>query len=462
MAVILGGAALGAIGLWLFLLAALAAATRPRTPEPMPAGLEFGGHEPPAVVNLLTSDWRLEPEAMAATLVDLAARRVVAFEQSAPDQFAVRVDGTSGARTELASYERDVLDHVRKLAHGGVVPLAALNEGGGGDHGWWKRFEKAVLAHARGDGLSRPRWSGPQKAVLTVTAVIPGLPAGAAAVSAFEPESDDVLGLFAFAAGLVWFGLLAVFARTNDERDTDAGLAAAGRWLGLRENLAANPMFASLPPTGITMWDRYLAYAAAMGLATTTLRTIPLGEHESARRAWSAVGGEWRLVTVRYPDVTPPRWGRPPGRTIVVGVALAAVIAAIIYTVARFVLPTFDDLGGTEPIRLAVLAAVGLLAADALLLVGLGVSDVGRGEAIEGRVVRLRTRKDKDGKIVFHHVAVDTGTRDKIRAWKLWTAPYVRQGAWVRAVVTPRLGFVRSLETVAPGSGSPVPTSADR
>src|SRR5207237_7418435 len=76
----LGIAAAIALGVWLVVLFVLAVATRAREPDPAPATMDLGGDESPAVVNLLTNGWAVGQEAVPATLLDLAARKVVSIE----------------------------------------------------------------------------------------------------------------------------------------------------------------------------------------------------------------------------------------------------------------------------------------------------------------------------------------------------------------------------------------------
>ena len=91
-----------------------------------------------------------------------------------------------------------------------------------------------------------------------------------------------------------------------------------------------------------------------------------------------------------------------------------------------------------------VVVTVWLVRAIAMLIIGL--LDVSRSETVEGQVLRLRRRTEQDNGVVTH-VAVDDGTDDHVRAWIPATLPPgLLQGRWVRAVVSPRLGFVRSLE----------------
>src|SRR5205823_3532007 len=176
-----------------------------------------------------------------------------------------------------------------------------------------KSFRKAVAADARERGLSRSRWSKAMTALVGAVAVAPALLAAGALVAlpdaykSSSSSSDNPVGAFIGIALFSWIGLMALFRSLRAERDTPEGLRIAGRWLGLRENLEADGTFPSLPPTAVAIWDRYLAYAVAMGVAVTTERSIPLGA-ESDTEAWSSVGGRWRVVRVRYPQRVPPGW----------------------------------------------------------------------------------------------------------------------------------------------------------
>src|SRR5262249_11655763 len=97
----------------------------PRPPRPrLPRAR---GATPPACVNLVTTDWDLERDAVPGTLVDLAARHYVDIDMVGDDTFVqVRSRGGRGA---LTGYEEMVLDHVRDLAGStpeGRVPAQAL------------------------------------------------------------------------------------------------------------------------------------------------------------------------------------------------------------------------------------------------------------------------------------------------------------------------------------------------
>ena len=117
--------------------------------------------------------------------------------------------------------------------------------------------------------MSRSRWSSKREVLVGIAALIPaGLASGASRCSRPSRDSkNDPVGAFLGLSLIVWFVLMSGFARLRAERDTAAGLEAAGRWLGLAENLRADGTFPDLPPTAVAIWDRYLAYAVAFGLA---------------------------------------------------------------------------------------------------------------------------------------------------------------------------------------------------
>jgi hypothetical protein len=81
---------LAAGALWLAAAALLYATRHPAVPPVGQRTLELGP-ESPAMANLLVHDFRATPEAVPATVIDLAARRVLEIEQRGPGVFYVRL-----------------------------------------------------------------------------------------------------------------------------------------------------------------------------------------------------------------------------------------------------------------------------------------------------------------------------------------------------------------------------------
>jgi hypothetical protein len=450
------GAAI-ALAAWLLLVAVLAIATRARTPDPGPEALDLPGEEPPAVVAMLTDGWEVGHEAVPATLIDLAARKIVAIEGVGPDRFVVRLR-PSASTAGLTFYEQQVLGHVRGLASpDGTVPCEALTTGPEGDSvAWWDRFQAAVVDDARDRGLSRSRWSRWMLLLLGAAAVVPAALVALAIV--FVPpeegtEEENPVGGFLGITAMAWFPLMTLPRKLRAERDTPAGREAAARWLGLRNHLEGSGGFTDAPPAAVAIWDRYLSYGAALGVAAGAVRALPLGS-ESDTEAWTAYGGHWRVVHIDYPKRLPPGWGKPP--VLAAAISLAGVLGGLF--VARIFFPlmadTVSDLvdsireDGFNPIELIVVALLAipttvsaLLVRRSAVMLAAAVADLFVRREVEGVVLRIRSHEK------VSYLAVDDGTGTKVRAWIVSPSVLVglSQGSKVSATVTPRLGHVSRL-----------------
>jgi hypothetical protein len=406
-------------------LVAASAVLISRAPPQPPVGsrtLELGP-EPPAVANLITHGWRVTDEAVSATLIDLAARNVVDIEQRGPGVFYVRLR----AQTDepLTRYERRVLDHLRSIAHDGVVPGEALTTGPQHQSARWRRgFVSGVVSDAQARGLSRDAVGGAVFTVMTGAALVP---------------AALVWAVWDFEAGLIaFFGAVALLGwirQRHPQQETPAGMEAASRWLGVRAELAENPVFATHSPLQVELWDRLLAYGAALGVASGASRPLPMGV-ESDSEAWTPYGGRWRRVRVAYPRYWPPGWGVDPIVALLVGLGLAVGFGVILYTTG----PTLLDAGvfGALPFGIA---CIGVVVGVAVVVMAAG--DWRSEVESTGPVLRLRVFGDDDKS--RYYVAVDDGKSESIRAWKVSRSHYeeLRQGEVITARLTPNLRCVR-------------------
>jgi hypothetical protein len=418
---VLALAAAAASVAWLVAAAIVFVVRHPPEPPVGPRTLELGP-EPPAVANFLVNDFRVTDDAVPATLIDLAARNVVDVEQRGPGVFYVRL--RPAPEEPLNTYERRVLDHLRTRAVNGVVPAEALTTGPGQESTRWRRrFANEVVSDAQRRGLSRDAAGGAVFTVLTLAAGVPAL---------------LVWALFEFEAGVVVVGagvaLLGWIRARHPQRETAEGLAAATRWLGVRAELAANEVFPTHSPLTVELWDRLLAYGAAVGVAGGASGPLPMGT-ESDTDAWSAHGGRWRPVRVVYPRLWPPGWGLDPLVATVAGMGTAIVGALALYWVG----PALFDAG---------LAGALLFVPCAAVLVGISLAVMASGDLrssveITGPILRLRVFGDE--KKVRHYLAVDDGESRTIRAWRVNARHYsgLTQGETVTAAVTRNLGCVR-------------------
>jgi len=454
----------------------LASVTRPGRPRPEPETGEPGG-EPPAVAGFLTEGFEVPDEAVPATLLDLAGRGHLEVEQIGPTT-AIRVREPSGA-DPLAPHERRVLDHVRGLARDGLLPAEALATGPEAlSDAWWRGFRAEVIEEARSRGLSRPRWQPWQIGALWAGVALSfGLLWLSVEVGERAPESirPTVPSAAALVGGLAAAAVVHLLTSSRRERDTAAGLEAAGRWLGVRRHLSSSSELEDQPPGAVVVFGRSLAYAAAMGLAPAAVRGLPLGR-EDDRRAWSRASGRWRRTTVRYPRFR-PGYGFHPA----VAVGAGAIRGGAAGFVARFAFdlglaPDLADIFGQRAGAWVGQASlvVGVLATAAaawnLVVFVFGLADLFASTEVRGVLLRRRAfggvprmpgsfssllakvaeawAQQRDDRRLY--VAVDTGAADEVVAWRVRPVIHdaAAQGSMVRAVVSPRLRYVRSIETI--------------
>jgi hypothetical protein len=418
LALVAVGASLG----WLAAAGALLVSRMPPRPAVGPRTLELGP-EPPAVANFLTHGWRVTDDAVPATLVDLAARNVLDIEQRGPGVFYVRLRQANV--DALTRYERRVLDHLHGVAHDDVVPAEALTTGPQHESARWMRgFVSAVVEDAQARGLSRDAVGGAVFTLLTGAALVPA----ALVWSVWEFEA----GLMAFFGAVALLGWI---KSRHPQQETEAGMEAASRWLGVRAELAENPVFATHSPLQVELWDRLLAYGAALGVASGASRPLPMGV-EPDTEAWTTHGGRWRRVRVSYPRYWPPGWGADPLVALLIGLALVVGFGIFLYLAG----PGLLDAGVFGAVPFAI-ACVGIVLGVAVAI--MAASDWRTAVEVTGPILRLRAFGDDDKS--RYYVAVDDGESATIRAWKVGRRHYqgLEQGDVVTVRSTANLGCVR-------------------
>ena len=425
LALVLAVAAAVAGAVWLLAAGAVFASRRPPEPPVGPKTLELGS-EPPAVANFLVNDFRVTDDAVPATLIDLAARNALDIEQRGPGVFYVRL--RSRSEDPLTAYERRVLAHLHERVSDGVVPAGALTTGPQTESKRWRRgFESEVVADAKARGLSRDAVDGPVSTVLTGAALVPALLSWAA-------SGELEAGVVVVGAAIALLGWIRA---RHPQRETLAGMDAASRWLGVRAELEENEEFSRHSPLTVELWDRLLAYGAALGVAGGSSRPLPMGV-ESDTHAWSSFAGHWRVVRIAYPRLWPPMWGMEPLLVLGVGIAVVAGSALFLYVF------------GTALVDAGIAAAALLLVSGGGVILGVALIAMGgadwRSEAeITGPILRLRTFGDEKKR--RYYAAVDDGGSRSIRAFRLRPTQYakVEQGEHVTIRFTPNLGRVRWL-----------------
>jgi hypothetical protein len=214
----------------------------------------------------------------------------------------------------------------------------------------------------------------------------------------------------------------------------------------VQAKLAENPVFAEQPPHAVELWERLLAYGAALGVAPAAIRPIPMGA-EPENRAWSTYGGRWHQVDVRFRHG--PQSGQHPGWALLARLAIAAVGLILLWIAGPVLWDALDDVDGIGRLfLLGVIAVPVVIALGGTCLALRASADLFKSMEVTGEIVRLRITRD-EGNATGHWVAVDNGTSNEVRAWSVRPQIYagLEQGQVVTAVVTPRLGYVHSIRS---------------
>jgi Predicted membrane protein (DUF2207) len=463
-ALIAGSLAVFFIGYGLALLA-----TRPARPRPLPPTQDLGPNpEPPAVVSLLANYWDITEDAAESTLLDLGARKYLEFRQPANDPFQTTVHVRVDAPTGLNRYEQRVFDRVKGIAIGKVVPLTALTfRDPAQAAGFAKRIRADVRADARARGLSQRRFSKSTVGGLVTLAAVAavGVTLGAALFIDWRhahTRDNDPRGILGLA--VVVFGFLAAVAgRDVGERDTPLGREVAARWLGVKAWLQNTEAFGELPPSAVEVWDRYLAYGAAVGATRVSSAVIDMGMG-NRKLVWSSYQGTWHRVRVRYPRFF-WRYGKPAPPLIIRGV-IAGVIGAVLL---RFWIPVIGDavkqpFVADSPVSgySTLLKVFGATLAPLLCLYGAylvvrTIVDLATPKTITGQALwtevwrSTRGSENRPSRPWLHYLAIDDGTGDATRSWGLpqELSGTCVDGDTVRITVRPwsrRIGAIEVLE----------------
>jgi hypothetical protein len=379
---------------YLFTTWLIGVASRARAVTAGPAGPDLPDNPPPAVVNYLVHGCKSTADAPVGTLVDLAARRHLELYQPGGDAAQVLIRVRDRTPEHLTAYERSVMDRVVEAAGDGEwVSLADLSIHYA-EHGylWSVQFARDVAADARKRRLAADDPGGLQIGLLFVGFLLSVTTACAVPlfvvdrVTGPDPEQVGMAGGLAFlavvfvlvgalvTACVLWLGMW-----FSDERLTTKGEEVTARWLGVAHWLRANHGLAELPTASVAVWDRYLAYGAALGLTPVVSDVVDLAVGDRAT-LWSTYTGTRRPIRADY-----RRRGRgvgyTPGTVIFYGLLWLATLAAGAYALARW----SGRLGPLAVATLALLAAV--LAGRALYRIARALLDLYRPSEMTGLVV---------------------------------------------------------------------------
>jgi hypothetical protein len=452
-------------------VAARGGLTSVTTAERLPADLVGMADAPPispALVDLLVHSGRLTGDALAATVVDLAARGWIHLEQIAPGEVLCRFAHQPPTGDVLREHERQALDLLRSRAVDGVVPAGALGQGVADEAGqWWNHFVACVAAEGdRAHLVRRVRTSGPTLLEFAYAGLALVLFAGAILAAGLVDDSG-LSGLLVTAAIVIGLaGGLAIDTGVPRTPLTTDGIYLGSRWITERERVL-DLIPDDVGPAAVVVRGRTLAYACAVGSAPGVAHGLPRGP-DSTRMAWVCRAGMWHQVRLYYPVRLPRGWGRPPLTTILPALGGVVVSGAVLVAAARpgqwhpappFSEDAADFLGSLEP----------LVAGVALVVFLLAVSELARGlwdvcttpRILEGQVVARwmyegsRWNPWRDLVPRRWYVVVDDGMSSTLRGLRVSEDAFhkAHRGDLVSARVGRAQGFVHEMEIEHPRRG---------
>lgn len=430
------------------------------------------GPETPAVASLLTNGFAVTPHAAIATLLDLAARGWVRIA-AADDEVVVLPDGHGVHGDVLTAYEQQVLNHVHRLTAGTVSGVSGAGIEVAGlrlQRRWRRRFNRAVIADARRQGLCRPQWARWLLVIPVFALVIAGLLLWRSVRTGPETPVDESLVTRSVAAAIAVAIVVSAawvlgLAASQVQRPTESGRRRAAFWMALRAWMEPRG-FEGASSVAANNPSRALGYAASFGLAQRAAAEVPVLP-EDDHTAWSNAAGRWHVVTIRYPFR--PGFGRHPVLVLAVGAVLGVGIVlaqqqllniARRHTLAELIADNIPDQAElVHDIAVGIAAALMAPLLWAVWLVVAGAFDLVASVERRGLVVRARrpqrvvpypwllgplARRDRYSLFV----AVDEGRSDRITSALANERTAVPQGARARVRATPLLGYVRAAEPI--------------
>ena len=270
--------------------------------------------EPALVPTLLRQGGEAGSYEFTATLFDLVRRGVYKAVPSTTErpiwgglrhETISDLELSAGKEGELRDWERDVANVVDGVLDGGSERLShfrdQIEEERETMHGRFTAFKEHVA-----DEANRRMWFRSTGALpLVIATVLFALVGGLLVFLAVRhwrpvyPRYSDVLlvgiGACLIANAALCLGTL-IFSRRLWRRRTRRGQEEAERWDAFRRYLSDFPRLQEAPPATLALWERYLVYGIAFGIAERVLQGaqlhMPEALHEASSIYWISSWGD--------------------------------------------------------------------------------------------------------------------------------------------------------------------------
>jgi uncharacterized membrane protein len=265
---------------------------------------ELPSERQPALVGYLMTSGMVGSGDMVGTIMDLARRGYLTIEEMKHEErgFLEKLAGTpeydyilkmapNKKFPELASYERNLLLFIfsRKCTTG--TDMISLHEfkkeaqkHSTEFHRWFESWKKRVkaLAKERGDFEK-------QGTSMMIVSMVVGGAAGAAgvALAAFFQSPFAVVGMV---LGMATIPLASLIKR----RSPEAALEFK-QWKALKKYLLHFSELKEAPPASLTLWEHFLVYAVALGIADKVLKALEPHIPQMEASAGRSFGAGWYI-----------------------------------------------------------------------------------------------------------------------------------------------------------------------
>lgn len=246
----------------------------------------------PAEVGALVTQGAVSEKQFTATLFDLIRQGVITAEPTQmtratwaglrSEEITDLMLGLTDKDTGLRDFEQSVLTVLNRAMAGGPIPLHELNDAITADRSanatTYQSFRELVLGAVRRASLlddtgTTISWLVRIGAIAVVVSAFFWLPG----YFADRPGSDAflVLVFMGAIAGAITLFILLSFRRVRTRR-TREGALEAERWIAFRNYLKDFSRLEEAPSISLALWDQFLVYGIALGVAQQVLEQARL------------------------------------------------------------------------------------------------------------------------------------------------------------------------------------------
>ncbi|MGC8778244.1 MAG: DUF2207 family protein, partial [Candidatus Caldatribacteriaceae bacterium] len=226
-----------------------------------------------AVVKNLTA--RVGEEGVAAVLLDLYHRGMIDFQEEGQERSILLRDGTPSG--DLPPSEKKLLELLKHFAVDGVFRFEALKERLGQSVGEARSFNdlfRAYEAEIHRELRHRGYFKITGNLVAKILAILMMLLSTVTVESTLRPVTAHFLPFLTVLAGVFFFGGGAILMAPRDVfgRWSKEGRVYFLRWQSFARFLGDYSLLSERPPQSVVMWEKYLIYATALGIAQEVLK----------------------------------------------------------------------------------------------------------------------------------------------------------------------------------------------